>query len=348
VATRDIVVIGASAGGLSALMTVVGGLPADFPGAIFVVMHMPALARSRLPEILERAGPLPAEFARDGMPVRAGRIVVAPPDQHLIVEPGWVELRRGPRENLARPAIDPLFRSAARAYGPRVVGVVLSGALYDGSAGLLAIHARGGVAIVQEPTEASFDSMPLSALRLVPVARALPAAEIAPVLDTLARMPVDAGGEASMADDIEETIEAIREDFVEQAADQRPDEITVYTCPDCGGVMWQVDADPPLQFRCHVGHVYVPELMLTLKGEEIEAALWTSVRLLKEQATLSRQVARNARLVAGDEAQSARIDEQAEISDRHAAVIRELLEALPTPGGNGARKGTAPRTKTPG
>src|SRR5262249_22147263 len=163
----------------------------------------PPLGRSRLPEILERAGALPAVFARDGMPVRGGRIVVAPPDRHLIVEPGWVELRRGPRENHARPAIDPLFRSAARAYGPRgVVGVILSGALYDGSAGLLAIHARGGVAVVQEPSEASFDSMPLSALRLVPVEHVLPAADIAPLLDRMARTPIAPGGEASMADDI--------------------------------------------------------------------------------------------------------------------------------------------------
>lgn len=138
-----------------------------------------------------------------------------------------------------------------------------------------------------------------------------------------------------MADDIEQTIETIREDFVEQATDQRADEVTVYTCPDCGGVMWQVDADPPLQFRCHVGHAFAPELMLALKGEEIEAALWTCVRLLKEQATLSRQFARNARLVAGNAEQSERIDEQAEISERHAAVIRQLLDAMPTPGGNG-------------
>jgi two-component system chemotaxis response regulator CheB len=335
VVTRDIVVIGASAGGLSALMTVVGGLPADYPGAIFVVMHMPPLGRSRLPEILERAGALPAVFARDGMPVRGGRIVVAPPDRHLIVEPGWVELRRGPRENHARPAIDPLFRSAARAYGPRVVGVILSGALYDGSAGLLAIHARGGVAVVQEPSEASFDSMPLSALRLVPVEHVLPAADIAPLLDRMARTPIAPGGEASMADDIEQAVEVIRHDFVEQATDRRPDEVSVYTCPDCGGVMWQVDADPPLQFRCHVGHAFAPELLLALKGEEIEAALWSCVRLLKEQATLSRQVARNARLIAGNEEQSARVEEQAEISERHAAVIRELLEAMPTPGGDG-------------
>jgi two-component system chemotaxis response regulator CheB len=176
--------------------------------------------------------------------------------------------------------------------------------------------------------------MPLSALRLVPVEHVLPAAEIAPALDRLARTPVDAEGVASVADDIEQTVEIIRQDFVEQATDQRADEVTVYTCPDCGGVIWQVDADPPLQFRCHVGHAFAPELMLALKGEEIEAALWSCVRLLKEQATLSRQVARNARLVAGNEEQSARINDQAEISERHAAVIRELLEAMPTPGGN--------------
>ncbi|HEX5498506.1 MAG TPA: chemotaxis protein CheB [Thermomicrobiales bacterium] len=332
-ATRDIVVIGASAGGLQALTTVVASLPADFPGALFIVLHIQAAARSRLPEILARAGPLPVETARDGMPIRAGQIVVAPPDRHLIIEPGRIELRRGPRENHSRPAVDPLFRSAARAYGPRVVGVVLSGALYDGSAGLMAIQARGGVAIVQDPEEAMFASMPLSALRLVPLAEVLPAAEIAPALVALARTPIGAGAEATMADEIEQTVENIREDFVAQADGERPDEVSIYTCPDCGGVMWQVAADPPLQFRCHVGHAYAPELLLSLKGEEIEAALWRSVRLLKEQATLSRQMARNARLVTDNEEQAARIDEQAETSERHAAAIVELLEAMPTPGG---------------
>jgi two-component system chemotaxis response regulator CheB len=333
-AQRDIVVIGASAGGIAALTTLVQDLPPDFPAAIFVVVHIPSSAVSRLPEILGRAGPLPAEPARQGEAITPGRIVVAVPDRHLLIRQGWIELGRGPRENHARPAIDPLFRTAARAYGPRVIGVVLSGTLYDGSQGLLAIKTRGGVAVVQDPRDAAFDSMPQSALRAVQADVVVPVAGMARVLTDLVQEAVPVEGDVAMIDD-EERIEAVvAADFAEQARDDRVDETTIYTCPDCGGVLWQVGDGKRLHFRCHVGHTYAPELLLSQKSEELEAALWSSLRLLKEKATLTRQLATRARANGGGHhanPMAKRIEEQAGREERHAQAIQELLETLPSP-----------------
>jgi two-component system, chemotaxis family, protein-glutamate methylesterase/glutaminase len=333
---RDIVVIGASAGGIQALTTLVAGLSRDFPASILVVVHIPPYAVSRLPEILSRSGPLLATHAQQGEAIAPGRIYVAPPDRHLLVRSGWIELSRGPRENHARPAIDPMFRTAARAYGRRTVGVVLSGALYDGSMGLLAIKTRGGMAIVQDPGEASVDSMPRRAIERAAADHILPVAEIATALTDLVQQPVIAQGENTMVNtiDAEERLEAvIAEDFVEQANDGRPEETTLFTCPDCGGVLWQGGDGPVLRFRCHVGHAFAPELLLSQKSEELETALWSSLRLLKEKATLTLQLANRTRTSGnGKGAQAAeRIAEQAKLDQRHAQVIQELLEAMPSP-----------------
>ena len=330
-AQHDTVVIGASAGGIEALTTLVRGLPPDLPAALFVVVHIPPYAVSRLPEILSRAGTLPATHAVDGEPIRRGHIYVAPPDRHLLVRQGRVALSRGPRENHSRPAIDPLFRSAARAYGSRVIGVVLSGALYDGSMGLLAVKTRSGMAIVQDPREAAVDSMPRSALRLVAADHVLPSPKIAATLAELVMAPVSEQGGALVPDREERLQAEITEDFAEQSHDGRAEEASVYTCPDCGGVMWQDGAGKQLGFRCHVGHAYAPEVLLSQKSEEFEAALWASLRLLKEKATLTRQLA--TRTLAGgnggSEAIATRIEEQADLDERYARTIQELLEAMP-------------------
>jgi two-component system, chemotaxis family, protein-glutamate methylesterase/glutaminase len=336
---RDIIVIGASAGGIQALTTLVAGLPRDFPASLVVVVHIPPYAISRLPEILSRSGPLPAAHARHGEAIEPGRIYIAPPDRHLLVRAGWIELSRGPRENHCRPAIDPLFRTAARVYGARVIGIILSGALYDGSMGLLAIKTRGGMAIVQDPQEAIVDSMPRRAIERVEAEHVLPVAEMAAALTDLIRQPVIAQGGTSMenAIDPEERLEAvIAEDFVEQASDGRIEETTIFTCPDCGGVLWQGaegSEGSVLRFRCHVGHAFAPEVLLSQKSEELETALWSSLRLLKEKATLTLQLANRTRTSGnGKAAQAAeRIAEQAELDERHARVIQELLEAMPSP-----------------
>ena len=189
---HDIIVIGASAGGVEALMGVVRALPSDLPAALFVVLHIPPDGASALPHILAAAGQLPAAHPRDGDPIEHGRIYVAPPDHHLLVEEGRVRVTRGPRENRYRPAVDPLFRSAARAYGSRVIGVVLSGMLDDGSAGMIAIASRGGIGVVQEPQDALFPGMPQSAIKNDSPAHIVPVAEIGPLLDRLAREPARA------------------------------------------------------------------------------------------------------------------------------------------------------------
>jgi two-component system chemotaxis response regulator CheB len=199
--SRDIIVIGASSGGVETLMTVVAGLPADLPAVFFVVLHIPAWSKSRLPEILRRTGKLPASHPSDGEPIGRGHIYVAPPDLHLLLRDGRMRLVRGPRENNHRPAIDPLFWSAAMTYGPRVVGVVLSGALDDGSAGLVAVKAGGGIAIVQDPRDAMFPDMPRNALRAVEADYCLPKSEISSVLTRLASQPpVRADGLVSAQD----------------------------------------------------------------------------------------------------------------------------------------------------
>lgn len=328
---RDIVVIGASAGGVEALVNLVSGLPADFPAAVYVVLHIAPTATSRLPEILDRAGPLRAITATDGSPIEPGCIVVAPPDYHLVVRPERVELSRGPRENHTRPAIDPLFRSAARAYGNRVIGVVLSGALYDGTAGLLAIQSRGGTTVVQDPADAAVESMPSTALRLVDVDHVLPAADIGPVLARLVREPLPEAGRATAMTEADPQITSvIQDDIHELAANQRPHELTIYTCPDCGGSLWQGQTGDWTSFHCHVGHAFAPEVLLGSKSAELEAALWMCVRLLTEKATLTQQLA--ARTAArGDAENAARIAEQAKLDEHYSQLVRELLEASPNP-----------------
>jgi two-component system, chemotaxis family, protein-glutamate methylesterase/glutaminase len=324
---RAVIAIGASAGGVEALQIVVRGLPPDLDAAVFVVLHVPPYAKSRLPEILNRIGGLPAGSAEDGEPIAPGRIYVAPPDRHLLVRSGRIELSKGPRENHSRPAIDPLFRAVARAYGSRAIGVILSGALYDGSAGLLAIKAHGGVAVVQDPAEAMVAGMPSSALRLVEVDHVAAAAEIGPLLSRLVAA-VEARKDGVMNAGDEPIDRVIDKVIAKQALDDRPDDSTIYTCPDCGGVMFQSGEGASLSFACHVGHAYAPELLLGQKAEELEAALWTCVRMLTEKATLTRQVA--ARMGAGrNVAMVQRSVEQAELAERQARVVRDLLVSMP-------------------
>ncbi|MCC6313157.1 MAG: chemotaxis protein CheB [Thermomicrobiales bacterium] len=325
---HDIIAIGGSAGSVVALMDILGALPAELPAAIFVVIHIPNYLPSLLPKVLGRRAALPVAAARDGEAIAPGRVYVAPPDRHLLVRPGRIELSRGPRENRFRPAIDPLFRSAARAYGPRVVAVELSGALSDGAVGMLAVRSHGGVTVVQDPGDAAFPSMPESALQLAGADYIAPAAEIAPLLAALAETPAVSRTGDPMDDDDARLTEVIRHDFREQELGERALETSIYACPDCGGVLWQAGDGPATHFRCHVGHAYAAEALFALKSEEVEDALWMAVRLLKEKAALSLQLARQTS--AGSPA-ATRFTEQALLEERHATVIRELIEIGPTP-----------------
>ena len=289
--TEQIICVGASAGGIEALKTLVAGLPADFGAAILVVLHSSSEAPGILGNILDRAGALPAANAVDGERIRPGHIYVAPPDYHLLVEPGLVRLTRGPKQNRFRPAIDPLFRAAASVYGPLAVGVILSGSLDDGTAGLRAIKQLGGTAIVQDPEEALYSSMPRSALEHVRVDYCLPVAEIASVLTRLAggRVMDEEVREVPEEMDIENRI-AGEEDSIEVGVKKLGDPSS-YACPECHGVLLQLKDENPLRFRCHTGHAYSVRSLLAEVTEKMEESLWSAIRSFEEGAMLLRQMA---------------------------------------------------------
>jgi two-component system chemotaxis response regulator CheB len=322
--THDRIVIGASAGGIEALSTLIGKLPVDLPAAIFAVVHFPSQSISVLPRILNRARRLPAEHAADGEPVQPGRVYVAPPDRHLLVRGDRIQLVRGPREHGFRPAIDPLFRSAAQAYGPRSVGVILSGTLSDGVAGMQAIKNAGGVAIVQEPVEALFPGLPLHAIEQVQVDYRLSLVEIASTIDRLAALPVREKGIKPMVDENEIEASFVKQDMQTYTQGQDNGNRTVLTCPGCGGVIWELQEGELIRFRCHVGHAYSADSLLVEQGEALEGALWTAVRALEERAALLGRLATQA-LARDSQHTAGRFQKQAEEAERQADVIRRVL-----------------------
>lgn len=326
-ATHDIIVVGASAGGVEVVTKLVEGLPPDLSAAVFIVLHIPPFARSVLPDILARSGRLPVEHPRSGEEIRRGHIYVAPPDRHLIVEKNHILLSAGPRENRVRPAIDVLFRSAAFACGNRVIGVVLSGTLSDGTAGLYEIKRHGGITIVQDPDDALFPDMPKSALDQVPIDYTLPASELAATLSELTQKSLkQEGGRENVAPDVRPGQEVIQDDSEEQVDGKRNGEMAIYVCPECGGSMWQVNAGKVVRFSCHVGHVYSADDLLEGYSEDLERSLWHAARALRDRSTLMRQLAnvardRNAKNTA------ARYNEEAAIDTQHAETIEQMLAA---------------------
>lgn len=328
---HDIIVIGASAGGVEAVSAVVGALPRDLPAAVFVVVHFPAYARSALPQILERAGTLPVAHARDGESIQTGRIYVAPPGRHLLIEDSHVRLVRGPRENGAIPAVDPLFRSAARWHSARVVGVVLTGTLDDGTAGLVAIKHRRGVAVVQDPAEALYDGMPRNAVENAPVDHVVPLDRIGALLDELARTPPPDGNDPTPDDDpmddrieIESDITAMRPGMMDGDDNPHPGQVSGFTCPECHGALWEIEEDGVVRYRCRVGHGYTMESMLSENGRDVEAALWIGFRALRERAALCRRM--GERMAGrGQHAMAARQHEEAADAERRAALLRQVL-----------------------
>lgn len=323
-AGRDIVVVGASAGGIEAVVELVRHLPRDFPGSLFVVIHFPGSASSTLPRILSRAGPLLARHAQDEEPIEPGRIYVAPPDLHLLLEAGHIRLSRGPKENGSRPAIDPLFRTAARSYGPRVIGVILSGNLNDGTAGLITIKQRGGVAMVQTLESALYPSMPTSAMEHLAVDYSLPPGEMAERLTELAQEPIDALEGRAMSDEVD-PVEVQDEVGIEDRQTQ-PGIPSTMSCPECHGVLWEMKDEELVRFRCRVGHAYSAEALLVHQSENLEAALWTALRALEEHSALSRRLASRASS-RGHARSASTFTEQAMDSEHHASVIRTVLHA---------------------
>ena len=297
---ETLIVMGASVGGVSALSTIFAALPANFPAAILAVMHVGA-RNSVLPEILGKTSALPVRFAEEREPVRAGRILLAPPDRHMLVAnlagQAMVELTRGPKENHTRPAIDPLFRSAAAAFGPKVVGVILSGYLDDGTAGLQAIKACGGRALVQEPQDAVAPSMPQSAIDHAEVDWRLPSAEIGPALLALASgTPAAASGTQSLPPP--PLWVAVENRFARGVGDMEQLEKiatpSTFTCPECQGTLWELHGREPQRFRCHTGHSFTARMLGELQHEKAEDAIWAAVRALQEKEKLYLSLAAKA------------------------------------------------------
>jgi two-component system chemotaxis response regulator CheB len=322
---HDIITIGTSAGGVEALITLVKTLPRNLPASIFIVMHTPAHSPSLLATILSRSGPLPACQPEDGEAIGHGCIYVAAPDCHLLVQPGHVHIKHGPKENRHRPAIDPLFRSAARAYGPRVVGVVLTGALDDGTAGLRDIKLRGGTAVVQDPKDAFYPNMPRNAIENVNVDHVKPLIEIGPLLAKLASLPAKEEGAYPVPEKMH--IEAEVAESIHTGAEimDRLGSPSYYACPECHGTLWELNDDDILRYRCRVGHAFTADSLMAAHSEALEEALYAALRALEESASLSRRLAERATNL--NHSRVARnYLERARDTDNHANIVRTLLQ----------------------
>jgi two-component system, chemotaxis family, protein-glutamate methylesterase/glutaminase len=323
---RDIVAIGGSAGSFGVLRDVVADFPADLAAAVFVVFHVGS-GPTILPTLLNACGRLPARFAQDGERVENGRIYVAPSDRHLLVEDGLIAVRRGPRENSSRPAIDPLFRSVAATHGSRAIGVVLSGALSDGAAGLVAIKRCGGIAVVQDPADADHPSMPQSAIQATAVDHIVPSFAIGALIVRLVNE--EAGARVAIPPDIRQEADVAAHGVMDTWEASAPIEhdTPIFNCPDCGGPL-SVVGDEIVRFRCAVGHAHTADTLLARKSRELEHALWVAFRTNRERAALLRKMARESR--ARRQHKAAEIWERnAAEFEQHAKVIHELLMSGP-------------------
>ncbi len=320
--SRDIIVVGASAGGVEALQELVRTLPTKFEGSMFVTVHFPEDGTSVLPRILSRVGHLPAVHATDGAPIVPGRIYVAQPNFHLLLSQRGMRVIRGPRENGNRPAIDPMFRSAATAFGPRVIGIVLTGNLDDGTAGLLAIKRHGGLAIVQDPQDALFSSMPQSAIDHVQVDRVVPLRLLSSTLADLMEVPTHEGA-PNMRDKRENELSAGDLNAIEQP-EQHPGTVSPFSCPDCGGVLWELRDGAFVRFRCRVGHAWTSDALASKQSQVLDDALWTALRSLEENVSLSRQLAERNR-ERGLKRVADRFERHAVAMEARAEIIRRAV-----------------------
>ncbi|MFN7997553.1 MAG: chemotaxis protein CheB [Bryobacteraceae bacterium] len=318
----DIIVMGASAGGVEALRNVTAAFPAGMDAAVFVVLHTMATAESLLPDILSRASALPAVLAQDDTPVETGRIYVAPPDRHVLLRDGVMRVVRGPKENRHRPSIDVLFRSAAALYRDRVAGVLLSGSDDDGTGGLMSVKRHGGITVVQDPADCDFARMPASALERLEPDFTLPLNEIGDLLARLVDGRIRVNERQHMSDPSDRTL---------PEKEGKPTDVSklgtpsAFSCPECNGTLWELQDGHLLRYECRVGHAYSTEGMIEAQSDSVERALWSAVRALEESAALSRRVGRRARILEPE------MTRKAAEREEHARVIRKLL--LETQGG---------------
>lgn len=316
---RDIVVIGGSAGALDPLKQVISELPPGLPAAVFVVLHIAATQKSLLGPILNRLGGMSVATPRDGDPVQPGYLYVPMPDHHMELRDGTVHLSHGPRVNGMRPAVDNLFRSAAAAYDSRVVAVVLSGGLDDGSAGMAAIRAAGGIGIVQSPEDAIVDSMPRNAIAIARPQLVLPSDQIAAAIASAV------GGSIRK----ESRLEMGGAEMEPVGAKDAPGQVTGITCPDCHGSIWLQTGDGgEVALTCRVGHSYSPESFVEIQAANVEDALWAGIRSLEEQATLAAAMASRASKL-NDPQSADRAEQRRKIAEKNARVLRDLVLERP-------------------
>lgn len=291
-ANRDLLAIGTSAGGLEALRFLASRFPWDLQAAVLITFHLSSHFRSELDTILSRSGPLPATFATDGESLEKGRIYLAPARHHLLVNGGTLSLGAGPRENHARPAIDPMLRSLAACCGFRAIGAVLTGALYDGASGLWALKQCGGITVVQDPNDAAFPEMPASALSQSEPDHVVTLEDLPALVQRLVEMPADKP--KPLPDTLHYEIEVAKNGYSSMKEIDRIGRRSVLSCPDCGGVMWEVEEGDLLRYRCHVGHAYTGELMNVALDEDLRRALGTALRALEERGALMKRLHQQA------------------------------------------------------
>jgi two-component system, chemotaxis family, protein-glutamate methylesterase/glutaminase len=319
-----LVVIGASLGGVSALQQIAADLPADFPVPVVIVLHIGANS-STLPDLLAAAGPNTASHAQNGEPLRAGHLFVAPPGQHLLVNDGSLRLTQGPKENWARPAIDPLFRSAALSFGTRAIGIVLTGNLDDGTAGLQAIKSCGGIAIVEDPATAFAPSMPASALESVAVDYVLPIEAIGDRLQELTMQENRSSSSVPEQVRLEHAAASGTANVMKEL--QQIATPSALVCPECGGSLWEICEGRPSRYRCHTGHAFTLKSLKSALDHATEEAVWSAIRALQERALLSRQIAERRRGdVKSDEATA--LKALADADEAHAKKLRSIIEAV--------------------
>jgi two-component system chemotaxis response regulator CheB len=321
---RNIVVIGTSAGGVQALIALFESLPANLPAAFLIVLHIPAHEPSVLHSILSRVTSMRVVAAQDGQQIQARTVYVAIADRHLMLTEDGIRLTRGPKECRARPAVDVLFRSAAVNYGARVIGIILSGALDDGTAGLWAVKDRGGLAYVQDPSEAMLSSMPDSAIEHVDIDLIGSAAVLATALTKTVGRPVDGQSKHDVrARHVTENVISLKGNGLE-AGVMGLGKISQFTCPDCHGVLVQIEEGSIVRFRCHTGHAFSVKSLICEVNEAIDTGLWDTLRAVEERILLLRQMAEQAMAVgaAGDAIECSR---QAELAEKRLKPLRALV-----------------------
>lgn len=323
---RDIVVIGASAGGLTPLKTFVSSLPANFTGSVFIVLHIPPFSESRLAFILSKAGPLKAVQPKDGEEIKSGMIYVAANDHHLLIEGSKVYMKKGPKENRFRPSIDALFRSAAYVYGSRVIGIVLSGLMNDGTSGLWSIKRMGGITIIQAPEDADYPQMPQNVLEYVEVDYTMPVVGMGEFVTTLVEQPAPKQKKLTVKELSLLKMEVIiaTQDNAFEMGIMNFGELTPFTCPECHGALARLKEGNLIRFRCHTGHAYTASALLADLSQSVEEMLWQGMRGMEEMNLLLKNIEKHLKGL-GHRKQAAIFNDKAEEAAHRARIIHDSI-----------------------